>query len=164
MKTVNVYEVSQTQRVLEANNINEIPVQEWFRNGGQDWGNPGGGEHFIRYSLPVSEIRESWVDDGFTHTKRAYVAIGPRLLELLGPVVNDGLARLNSAKSREIEDLLISQKAHLAAIDRHRTESLRAGSNADMQAAVAQNMSERIGNFREANVLSRIWRAIKRAI
>ena len=156
MKKVTVYEVSQTVRTI-AGTHDEIPIHEMRMDGGRAWGNPGGGDTFVRYSLPVTHVVEERVEDGFTHRADSYVAVGPRLLELIGPAVNKALSDRLRVETRSIERLL-QEKREL-------TESLaRKRSIAEHQAEVAHQLEQRIGNFREASLLRRIWRAIRRDI
>ena len=156
MKQVDVYEVSKTVRTL-AGNYDEIPMVELVGPNGRAWGNPHGGDAFIRYSAPVTRVNDSWVEDGYTHRRDYYVAIAPRLLELLAPAVNEGLARVNATKSREIEDLLMARRG-LDKVCADRWKQIEG------LVEVVNDHVSRERNFREANVLTRIWRAIRRDI
>lgn len=163
MKTVTVYEVSQTQRVLETT-YDKIPMQELMRDGGRAWGNPGGGYTFIRYDLPVTHVADERVEDGFVHRRDYYVAIGPRLLELLGPAVNAGLHKIVAERWREIERLEMDAKRRIEYgndLFRRFEDASRAMTFLD---ASYRGLDARLRNFREAGLLTRIWRAITRAI
>lgn len=164
MKAVTVYEIGQTQRVLEVDSINKIPAQEWVRDGGRSWGNPGGGDRFIRYDLPVVEVVTREDRDGFVHEERAYVAIAPSLLRKLGPAVNKGLSDLVHERTREVEDLLRGQRANLAALQRARDEAATYKDAMSRHLKGLEAAEERLRNFEQAHVLQRIWRAITRAI
>ena len=153
MKQVDVYEVSKTVRTL-AGMYDQIPFHELNRDGGRAWGNPHGGDTFIRYSAPVTHVRDSWVEDGFTHRRDYYVAIAPRLLELLAPAVNEGLARVNATKNREIEDLLMARRG-LDKVCADRWKRI------EVLVEAVNDRVRRERNFRDANVLTRIWRAIR---
>lgn len=156
MKQVDVYEVSKTVRTLEGM-YDQIPFHELNRDGGREWGNPLGGDTFVRYSAPVTRVSESWVEDGFTHKRDAYVAIGPRLLELLGPAIDQTLSAQLCAETLRAERLLTETR-------RLAMDVAGARASGVMQAEVAQQFGHRIGNFRDAGVLRRIWRAIRRDI
>lgn len=156
MKQVDVYEVSRTIHTL-AGSYDQISIHELRHDGGRAWGNPGGGDTFVRYDLPVTHVVEERTEDGFTHRRDSYVAIGPRLLELLTPAVSNTLSdRLRSEKLRA--DRLAEEMRRLAG------DAAGARASGVMQAEVAQQFGRRIGNFREASLLRRIWRAIRRDI
>lgn len=81
------------------------------------------------------------------------MAIGPDLFELLAPAVNYGMhKKLESMKQASKQMLAVNAQLNQA-IEREK-------SNASLQAATAQHLGERIGNFRQAGLLTRIWRAI----
>ena len=164
MRTVTVYEIGQTQRVLEAENINEILMHEWQSDGGRAWGNPEGQSKFIRYSLPVVRIVDVEDRDGFLHKTEAYVAIAPSLLRKLGPAVNKGLMDLVHERTLEVEKLLVGQRINLQAIQRASNEAATYKDAMSRHLKGLEAAEERLRNFEQAHLLQRIWRAITRAI
>lgn len=156
MRQVDVYEISKTVRTMEGSYM-EIPMNELHGLSGRAWGNPGGGETFIRYSAPVTHVRESWIEDGFTHRRDYYVAISPRLLELLAPAVDATLSAQLREKTRKVEALLKDVDAL------NEAHMIERGINARVSAEL-QNLRDEVWNFRCSNVLTRIWRAIRQRL
>lgn len=159
MKTVTVYEVSQTQRVLETT-YDKIPMQELMRDGGRAWGNPDGGDRFIRYDLPVTHVAEERVEDGFVHRRDYYVAIGPRLLELIGPAVNDSMSKALRRETQNVERLLGDKRGLSERLARAEERFVQGFVELVDEREARKKLDAERRNFLEANVLTRIWRAI----
>lgn len=156
MKVVNVYEVSQQQRVIETT-FDRIPMHEC---NGRTWGNPDGGDRFIRYDAPVTESVERWEEDGFFHEKRTYVAVGPRLLALLAPAVNKDLDDKAAALKQRVVTLEHEAKARVAAWnDINKRWEMERELRSRLE-DICIELRDRERNFLKANVISRVWRAI----
>ena len=156
MKTVDVYEVSRSVRTTSADyldfiSIPRLDLREWTEarlESGHDCDleSPA----YVRHSQPIMQLRQSGRPDTF-------VAIGPELFELLAPAVNYGMHKKLEGMEHASKQMLAVNAQLNQAIDREK-------SNASLQALTAQYLSERIGNFCKANVLTRIWRAIRKSL
>lgn len=156
MKHVNVYEINRGSKTV-APSCSEVEFYQttslWMRQDAENWGNPPGTETMVRHRQRIIQVRE---EDG----RDNYIACGPDLQRLLEVWADhDVLAKLE-AKRAEVEDLLISQKIHLKAIDRHLADVRGLRSDLDHANLAFIAAAERLRNFREANVFIRIWRAI----
>lgn len=146
-RRVDVYEVS---RRVVTTDVDWIEFHRFVGGTLKDWqevpDHKNETARFVKHRAPVLMLREDGRPD-------AYVAIGPELFELLAPAVDAGLRNLCTGLSAANKGLLAERD--IAIVSRARAES-----DAAAQSAVSQHMSQRIGNFREANVLRRVWRAI----
>ena len=156
MKQVDVYEVSKTVRTLEGS-YDQIPMTELHGLSGRAWGNPGGGDTFIRYSAPVTHVRDSWVEDGFTHKRDYYVAIAPQLLRLLAPAIDETLSAQLHANDHELANLG-------AKVARGQEAWKDLAYKQQVLAVDLEDARHNVRNFLEANVLTRIWRAIRQRL
>lgn len=158
MRRVDVYEVSHRVQTTELDHVEFMRSQPLRAPDWQEvWDHENDTPRFVKHRVPVVVSRQTGRPD-------AYVAIGPELFELLAPAVDVGLHKLCEEQLRAAEGMLAANRGLIERMDVLRGTLERTEGRLGEAYAERRNLGERIGNFHEANVLTRIWRAIRRAI
>jgi hypothetical protein len=155
MKHVNVYEINRQSKTV-APSCSEVEFYSspmFLRSDAENWGNPPGTEKMVRHRQRIIQVREEGGRDN-------YIACGPDLQRLLECWSDHAVLEELKAKRAEVERLELDAKRrteHCEDVFRRFDRTRDALSHLD---AAHRELEASVRNFLQANMITRVWRAI----